>query len=508
MSGSPYSQAAFKRSLLHFLSGKALSALLTFINLLWLVRLLPIPEYAAYVTLVAILEVTLALAALGLPWVAARYLPDFHLHAPRARFILLVKRLLVWHGAILIAIASVLYLLGDASLPFLGLAAYPHATMLYLAMVLLDGLGRVLRDNLLTALLQQKWTQISLAMRNGSFLVFLAINAMQGEVHIEDVVIAELAAAAIGLTLAALGLSQHLKSAAATKGDPTWREPGVLEMLNLAKQMYVGQLINLTYHPQVFLLILSSRLNVEAVATFGFLRSLYMQVCRYLPATLLFNLIRPKIVADFARAGETRNLSAQVNLVGKLSLFVLMPLVVIVAVAGDTLLASLSGGKFPQAGLYFLGLLIGLIPYSQRQLLETAAVTTGNSRLCLWASSSGLLMLPMVMILLAAGMELWAPVITMLTGNFLFNLVILLGLKRRIQYAADHNGWIRILATTLLTYLGTTALAPNTPSFGTLLVAACLTSFIYLTASRWTNPFSAHERARINTFLGKRLFRW
>ena len=81
MSASPYSRHALKRSAAHFLIGKAISALFTLIILFWLVRLLTVEEYGAYVTLIAGMEFSLAIASFGLPWVAARYLPEFRLHA-------------------------------------------------------------------------------------------------------------------------------------------------------------------------------------------------------------------------------------------------------------------------------------------------------------------------------------------------------------------------------------------------------------------------------------------
>jgi O-antigen/teichoic acid export membrane protein len=508
VSGDPYSRAAFKRSAFHFLSGKAVSALLTFATLLWLVRLLPVPEYAAYVTLAASLDVTLALASLGLPWLAARYLPEFRLHAARARLQLLLKRLLTWQSAMLLIASFVLVGLFDVGLGSLGLAAYSRAAAIYLAMVLVDGVGRTVRESLLTTLLQQGTTQISLATRNATFLLLLAVVALRGDVHINDVVIAELAAASAGTVLALWGLRRYARSIPAAAGDPDWREPPLREMLPVARQMYFSYLVGLSYEPQVFLLVLSSHLGSAATATFGFLRSLYIQVSRYLPATLLFNLIRPKLVADYARAGGAANLSQNINLAGKLSLFALMPLIVIVAVAGDELVALLSGGKFPHAGMYFLGLLVGLIPYSQRQLLETAAVATGHGNLCLRASSSGLLMLPLMILLLAAGFGLWAPVFTISVGNLLFNTIIQLGLRKRIHYVADLIGWIRLLAIVALTYLSTALLVPESPPHLVLLLTVCLVAVLYLAAARWVKPFSESERASINLFLGRRLFHW
>ncbi|MGQ9686347.1 MAG: hypothetical protein ACUVT2_08595, partial [Thiobacillaceae bacterium] len=72
----PYSAAALRRGTWHFLSGKVVSGLLTFTILLALVRLLPVAEYGAYVGLIAAAELVYALGGLGLPWAAARFVPE------------------------------------------------------------------------------------------------------------------------------------------------------------------------------------------------------------------------------------------------------------------------------------------------------------------------------------------------------------------------------------------------------------------------------------------------
>jgi O-antigen/teichoic acid export membrane protein len=75
MSVHPYSSAELRRSTWHFLSGKMVSGLLTIAILLWLVRLLPVAEYGAYVSLIAAAELGFALGDMGLTWAAARFMP-------------------------------------------------------------------------------------------------------------------------------------------------------------------------------------------------------------------------------------------------------------------------------------------------------------------------------------------------------------------------------------------------------------------------------------------------
>ena len=77
-------------------------------------------------------------------------------------------------------------------------------------------------------------------------------------------------------------------------------------------------------------------------------------------------------------------------------------------------MSLLSNGKFTQSGYYLGGLLLALIPFSQRQILETVAVVCGQSRLCLWGSFLGVLTLPLAYWLFESGLGLWSPIIAMI----------------------------------------------------------------------------------------------
>jgi hypothetical protein len=70
-----------RNSIWYFLTGKVVSAVMTFFILFWVVRLLTLEEYGVYITLVPGMELVIAISGLGLPWLAARYLPEYRLHA-------------------------------------------------------------------------------------------------------------------------------------------------------------------------------------------------------------------------------------------------------------------------------------------------------------------------------------------------------------------------------------------------------------------------------------------
>lgn len=218
MNGEPYSGTALKQSAWHFLSGRAVSAVLTFIILLWVVRLLPVAEYGAYVTLVAALELAIAISTMGLPWMASRYLPEYRLHAPGAILIRYVRQLITLLGSTVVLAALLLFVNLKWLLATIDMSPYEDAARLYLLMLIAEGFGRHLRESVLGPLLKQGIAQISLVVRNLVFLFMLGLMSVAHSVHLRDVVMAELMAATIAAAITLGGLIRYLRQHHALRG--------------------------------------------------------------------------------------------------------------------------------------------------------------------------------------------------------------------------------------------------------------------------------------------------
>lgn len=508
MSSAPYSGAAVRRSALHFLGGKAVSGAATFALLLWIVRLLPLGEYGIYVTLIAGVELGIPIAALGLYWTAARYVPEFRLHARAERLRALAWRLLRLQAVALMACALCALAFLAPLLAGLQLSAHRNAALCMLLLLLTEGLGRFLRECLLGPLLQQAVVQASLLSRGLLQLGLVALLVATGQMSLLAIMLAELVASALALAVAFVGLLRVLRGLAALPGKPGWAEPDAGQMWRAALQMYAAHLMTLLYSPQAFTLLLQRGLGPEAVAVFGFLRTLHDQLARYLPATLLFSVIRPKLMASYVGGGGMRELAANANLVGKLSLFVLMPFVVLAAVDGQAIVAVLSGGKFPQTGWLLFGFMVALLPFSQRQLLETVAVASGSSAWCMPAAASGVLMLPLMLGMLSLGFGLWAPVAALCIGHLLFNGIVLVGVAHAAGYRGDGAGAVKLFLAGGAGFLASAGLHRISPALDGFVARSCLALLVFLLAAWWLKPFAAQERERINQPLRRRLFVW
>ncbi len=508
MSVSPYSSVALTRSAAHFLTGKIASALLTLIILLWLVRLLSVEEYGIYVTLVAGMELMLALISLGLPWVAARYLPESRLYASGKILAQFVWQLIARLSLFLVIGSLLLFVVVPWFLVPLELAQHTNVARLYLLVLLVEGLGRNIREYILGPLLQQGMAQISLTARNLTLLLLLSIVVVQGTVHLAHVVLVELAASMLGTALALRGLVRYLQVHRDLPGKGGWQPQNWGEMWRIARHMYFNHLVTLVYSPQIFVFLIQRYAGLEATALFGFLRSLYAQISNYMPATLLFSLIRPKLIASYVGEGGMAELTRNANLAGKLSLFVLMPVLIFVWLAGDELVNLLSGGKFIGSGDYLAGLLLVLIPFSQRQILETVAVVSDMSHLCSWAGIFGALALPLAYGLIESGQGLWGPVIAMIVGQVIFNATLIAAMANTTIYRPDTIGFLKLAAAALAGFMLTQQIAMPIHRWSDLLIVAALACGLYLLVSYFFKPFQLEERARLNRLFKRRVFVW
>jgi len=454
MSSSPYSGVEFKRGIVHFFIGKATSALLAVGILFWLVRLLNVDEYGSYVTMQAGVGLGLAVMSFGLPWAAARYVPEFRLYANGKQLAKFVWQLIALISLFSVSGALLLYVVMPWLLNFLSLTQLTDVARLYLLVFVLEGLRLNIQDCILDPLLQQGRSQICLVARNLALLLCLSIVlAAQGKVHLHNVVLAEIAGSFLSVALSLQGAIRYLRAHRNLNGKDDWQPANWSEMWLTARHMYFSYLVTLIYSPWVFVFLTQRFLGLEATALFGFLTSLYAQIYRYLPATLLFSLIRPKLVASYIGEGGMAQLTRNANLVGKISLFVLMPLLVCVWLTGSELVDLLSGGKFTQAGYYFACMLLGLIPLSQRQTLETVVVASGYGHLCVRCSALGILVLPLAYWLFETGQELWSPILAMVISQIIFNITLIVAMGISTSYRPDVAGLFKLVIAALVGFV-------------------------------------------------------
>lgn len=423
-----YSTANLKKSSVYFLVGKLASGILTFVILIVLARLLDNQAYGAYATLLALLELGLALGDLGISWASNRYIPEYRLHASARQLGALIASIITFRLLALTGVAAIVFLFKGLLARYLHLDNFLPAIQLYIIILAVEGLGRAIRDEIFSALLQQKIAQSLLILRN-LILLFLVFNGADGSLDLNDFAWMELYASIIATTFSLLGIIFYLLQLKQER-QVDWQPPTFKQFVRTARAMYASFLLTMARGQQVFMLIVNALLGLEAAAVFGFASNLNNLLRRYLPAELLMGLIQPKLVADYSLHKDMNRLSRHALFAWKLSLIVLVPALSFFIVCGESFSELMSGGNIKGAGSIMAGLALSLVLFSQRRILETIANILEHPEACVMASMTSLVSLPLVLLLIDQGLGLWAVVIALFVAELIFNLTLVYRLKQ------------------------------------------------------------------------------
>lgn len=378
---SHYSGDRVRRGIEHFLLGKGVSAVCGFMAMVLVVRALSLQAFADYTVLVALVELATALSGLGLGHVLLRYVPELYEKQYR-----LSLRRLVW-GAIgmrsvaIVLLALVLHGASSGLAQLVGIAGGGVVVSAFLAVVVLRSTAQFL-SQVLESTLHQGISQTGFSLAALLRLLGMAWLVHQGgEVSLIEVIFVEALADAACLLVMALGLvkvlyEQAVEAAEANPADGPWMQGRLQAMVRFAAAGYVQHLVILPYGGNTNRLVAGHMLAAPAVASYGFAQSLYEYLKRYLPAQLMVGLIRPVVVARWARERSfpaIAEISSQVVLINVL---LIGGVLAVLAVAGRESLAVISGGKYAGESLAVLfGLCVVLLLETQRQQIEVLVQT-------------------------------------------------------------------------------------------------------------------------------------
>ncbi|WP_140625949.1 beta-1,6-N-acetylglucosaminyltransferase [Methylibium rhizosphaerae] len=379
MISSRYSGERVRRGIVHFLLGKGVSAVCGFLAMVLVVRALSLQAFADYTVLVALVELATALSGLGLGHVLLRYVPELYEKQYR-----LSLRRLVW-GAIgmrtvaMVLLAVVLHGASSGLAQLVGIAGGGAVVSAFLAVVVLRSTGHFF-SQVLESTLHQGISQTGFSLAALLRMVGMAwLMQRGGEVSLIDVIYVEAAADAACMLVLAAGLVKVLyEKAAATESaaDGRWMQGRLRAMVRFAAAGYVQHLAILPYGGNTNRLVAGHMLSAPAVANYGFAQSLYEYLKRYLPAQLMVGLIRPVIVARWARERSFPAIAEVSSQVVLINVLLVGGVLAVLAVAGRESLAVISGGKYAGESLaVLLGLCVVLLLETQRQQIEVLVQT-------------------------------------------------------------------------------------------------------------------------------------
>lgn len=344
-----YGRDRVRRGLQHFLIGKIVSAVAGFIAMVLVVRALPVPEFAAYSVLVALIEVFTALSGMGLSHVILRYVPELFNAGRLASLRQVVAVALGLRSAVLVGLLLLTLLLAQPLADLLGLADMVSAFRLFLLVVGLRSTSHFL-SQILESTLNQGISQLGFSASAVARCVGMFWLLQTGGANLVNVIALEAMCDAVACVILLVGVSKvliykQIVSRADAAAD-SWAGQHRSQMARFAVSAYLQHLATLPYGGNTNRLVGGAMFGDRLMASFGFALSLYEYAKRYLPTQLLIGLLRPVVVArftadrDFGAVARLCEQSFQINLV------VLLGAMTGLAVAGPELLGLVSAGKY------------------------------------------------------------------------------------------------------------------------------------------------------------------
>lgn len=520
MSQGQYSVGEVRKSLKRFLFGKTASSAIGIALLLLLVRTLPPVEYAAYIVLLASMELTQLGSNFGSYIAASRYIPEARISNDLSKVLTVTTALIAIRICTLVAACAAFFFTLPLINQSIGLFGFANEAQIFVLVIFFEGLARYI-DLVFDSVLQQKWSQLCILFRNGVRLLLLAaLLYVHHSLSLAEWVIAEAIAAGAGCLLS---LFATYKTFYTSAGRPALDLDSLPDFLRryarFSVPYYLGTLISLSHNGDTARIILARLAEPIAVASFGFTGAFAATIRRYTPIFLFQGMLRPLFVAASVRGTSTIDLSHRADMVVRLCIFFLLPIGLFFHVAGRIASNALTGGRYPDITALILIFIALVAAYCTRSVTEMLASCFEGGRAILVSSFVAVLVASSFLTSayflnnsIGAKTMAWALLASelgfIISSNFILKQRCGASVKPAIT---SYFKMILITAfsaglTMAISKLGSIFSDATIPIQLFLIGALVVTTF--LAVSTFIKPFTDRDRALINGALGKNIFPW
>jgi O-antigen/teichoic acid export membrane protein len=370
-----FSGKRFRGAVRAFLFGRAAQGLANLVLTLAMVRLLAPGDYGAYMILWGMVEMMVPLTSLGMLEAVRRYLPELAAHGAPGALSAFVRGMTLIRLGLMLGWAVAIALFWGEIAAWLGFSAVQQQAALPAVVLVVSVIAFRYAAEMLECLLEQRWSQLTHALLPIGRLAGVVALVATGSLSLAHVIWVDIAVSVGCLLLAEVFLARKVRAIPAA-GD--YRAPR-REVATFAWHMAGVNVLNATASFGALRLLVARFLGLEAAGLFAFIQQLLVIVARYLPANLLANVIRPMLIARHA-AGETAVVAQGLGLMWKTNLLIVLCCVAALWVAGDAIIAFVSGGRFEGAGTVALLLFLGLGATTQGQLFVMAMQIHNRTR--------------------------------------------------------------------------------------------------------------------------------
>lgn len=505
-----YGRARLKRALLHFLTGRLLSGGLGIVSLVLIVRHLPAEQFGLYAAMLSLQVVFLAYSSFGIEPAMERYLPELRLNSSGRVILRFVGSVIAIRLACLLLAVLALRLAVPWIAQWLGVADVGRVLDAYVWVILAVALMNI-SGVALEAMLEQKTAQISAVVYAGVRFALILAGIVSGSLDIDAVVrldmFGALAAFAVSvIALVRLGLADSAPMQRAKEGADEGLGSVWARFRPFAAKNYIAQLIMQTYGAHALRLAVTSLAGLLETARLGFAMSMSELVQRYLPATLLMRMIRPVFVSRFVEHRDFGQLNAFANLVLKLNVLVLAPLLGFVAACGNDASALISAGRYTDVGWILFGVVLLLFPTSHQIVVSILANTLEENDIQVKSALVGLSGVVLAWLLIPR-FGAYGALSASIASAIAYNATSAALLRRRgYPYKVDFAGISRLFVAAAAGAIPAWAFARGVDGPFGLIVAGAALLIVYVAVASRYRGFTAEERAMINRLLPKPVF--
>ena len=375
-----YGAVEFRRGLEHYTLGRATAAVCSVVTIIALVRLMPIAQYAVYTAASAVAVLAATLSILGLDRVAMRFIPIGKMAGRPAELYRFVVRLL---GVRVLTIGCIMLLFAALREPIGALLQFEEDGSALLAPLLVYmaaiALGECL-TSVLQSLMSQEGLRWAISVQWSMRLAFVIAVALQGmEVHAWHALWAWAISEVFFVILMLYAMHRSIGTSTAADGRDSWRlDRG--EVLRTAAANSLGSFAALLWQPYTMRVVAATILTAGELAAYGFFLALLERIRAYLPAQFVQGIAEPMLSSAIARRRDPLVISEYFGALLNVTAWIMLPLILAVALAGETVINVVTGGKFGEYSPVLAVLLLQLLVGTPVTLLWSALNVTGRTR--------------------------------------------------------------------------------------------------------------------------------
>ena len=416
----PYTPENVRHVAIHYLMGRGAAGMAGFITVLLLVRFMDVHNYAAYIALSGVAALSGILASLGMERVLSRYVPEGRIYRPVTQLSHFIWVTSAIRLAAALLIVLLLYMLWPAVDRFLAVAEFKVFPVSLACFIVAEALYQHFSAVLQALVMQKVLTRLLVIQWAGRLLLIAIIVSMKSAISWQEALWIFAIPELLGVAGFIFVIRRHLQGLAEPEAaDGSWPEYG--KVAGVGQHNYGFTLLAAPAQGYFMKVLTAAYLPVEVVAAYGFFISVAEKARQFIPLHFFYGLIEPMMVAGYLKDRDFSALSYRCQLLYKSNLLLMIPAIAWVAVAGDSIVVLMTGGKFAGLSWMLALVMVQLAIGSHVVLLQLILNSLEKSRLLLKASMYALFIMLLVMAVSANTDPvylLFSPAVFSLVMNF------------------------------------------------------------------------------------------